>query len=407
MASFLKDVGRGTDAAAGSRSLRNVLIAAEVALSLILLTGAGLSLRSFNHLMRVQMGFDPANVLTFHVHVPTARYSTVAAMEQFFRELTRRLQQPGIRSAGAAFQLPLAANGFGGSFTIVGRPRGSDEGNARIRPVTPGFIESLRIPVVAGRSIAEADRAGGPGVAFVSQTAARRYWPGENVLGKRVRIHVSMGVPEKVREIVGVIGDVRSRALDVAAEPLIYVPASQYVVEEMTFVVRTDGDPRAAIPIVRTQLASMDPEVALSRIRTMEEVVAQSAAQPRFRTTILGVFAAVALVLAAVGLYGVVAFSVNQRRAELGLRMALGADRHEILRLVLRQGLMPVIVGICCGLAGAAAVTRVMHTLLFDVSAQDPMTFSAVSLMLLAVAAAACYVPARRAMTVDPVSTLR
>jgi putative ABC transport system permease protein len=244
-------------------------------------------------------------------------------------------------------------------------------------------------------------------VACISESAARAFWPGENPIGKRIHIDVSMGVTDPEREIVGVIGDIHTRALDLPPEPMIYVPASQYVSDEMTFVVRTDGDPRQALPIVRTQLAGLDPEVAINDVSTMDDVVAASTAQARFRTRILVIFAAVALVLAAVGLYGVVAYSVNQRRAELGLRMALGAHRGDVLRLVLRQGLLPVAFGIVAGLAGAAALTGVMTTLLYEVSAQDPLTFAAVAVTVLSVAAVACYVPARRAMAVDPALTLR
>ncbi len=407
MTGFLKDVGRGADTAAGRRSLRNVLIAAEVALSLLLLTGAALAMRSFDRLSRVQPGFDPANVLTFNVRVPAARYATVAATERFFREYTARLHQPGIRSVGAIFQAPLSPGGFGGTFTIGGRPPEHDEGRAQVRPVTPGYFETLRIPVVEGRTVLDTDGAGRPGVAFVSKAAAQAYWPGENPVGKRLRIHVSMGVLEETREIAGVVGDVRTSALDVAPGPIIYVPASQYVSDEMTFMVRTDADPEHALPLVKAQLTALDPEVALSRVRTLDDVVAASTSQPKFRTTILQIFAAVALVLAAIGLYGVVAFSVNQRRAELGLRLALGAHRGDLLRLVVRQGLTPVVAGICLGLAGAAALTSVMRSLLFEVSAQDPLTFAGVALTLLLVAALACYIPARRAMSVDPVGALR
>jgi putative ABC transport system permease protein len=407
MSGFLKDVGRGSETASGRRSLRNVLVAAEVALSLVLLTGAGLAMRSFDRLTRVNAGFDPSNVLTFDIRLPAARYVTTASDENFFREFTARLKQPGIRSAGAIFMAPLSGGGFGGSFTLVGRAAGSDEGNAQVRPITPGYLESLRIPLLAGRVVSIEDRAGGPGVAFVNETAARRYWSDGGPLGKRVRIHVSMGVAEKEREVVGVVGDVRIRGLDIPPEPMIYVPASQYVSDEMTYVVRTDDDPRQALTIAKTQLSAMDREVALSEVRTMDEAVAASMSQPRFRTTILGIFAAIALALAAVGLYGAVAFNVNQRRAELGLRMALGAHRNDVLRLVLRQGLTPVVLGIALGLGGAVVLTRVMRTLLFDVSAQDPLTFVAVAGTLFAVAVAACYVPARRAMVVDPVRVLR
>jgi putative ABC transport system permease protein len=407
VASLLKDLRRGTGSAGRGRAIRNVLVSAEVALSLILLAGAGLAMRSFDRLMHVDPGFDPSHVLTFTIRLPEARYSTFASAEAFFRELNGRLHRPGIVSSGAIFQPPLSPGGFGGSFTIVGRPAGHDEGNAQVRPVTAGCLETLRIPLLAGRRVDSSDRGGGPGVAVISQTAARRYWPDQNPIGRQLRIHVSMGVKEQIREIVGVVGDVRTRALDQPFVPIIYVPASQYVADAMTFVVRTAGDPLTAVPVVTTELAALDRQVAMSRVRTMEDVVADSVAAPRFRTRILALFGVVALLLAAVGLYGVVAFSVTQRSAELGLRMALGAHRQDVLKLVLRQGLVPVGLGIGCGLVGAAALTSVMRALLYEVSALDPLTFAGVSSALLIVATLACYVPARRAMALDPVSTLR
>jgi putative ABC transport system permease protein len=403
----LKDLRKGSGSAGRGRTIRNVLVGAEVALSLVLLAGAGLAMRSFDRLVRVDPGFDASRVLTFTIRLPEARYPTVASEETFFRELNTRLRRPGIVSSGAIFLAPLTAGGFGGSFTIVGRPAGEDEGNAQVRPVTAGYLETLRIPLLAGRRVEAGDRKGALPVAVISETAAHRYWPGENPVGKRLRIHVSIGVPEEVREIVGVVGDVRSTALDQPFVPLIYVPASQYVSDTMTFMVRTERDPLEAVPIVTAELHALDSGVAMSRVRTMNDVVAASVAAPLFRTRVLAVFGCIALLLAAVGLYGVVAFSVTQRSAELGLRMALGAHRHDVLKLVLRQGFMPVGLGIAAGLAGAAALTNVMRTLLYEVSALDPLTFLGVSTTLLMVAALACYLPARRAMALDPANTLR
>jgi putative ABC transport system permease protein len=406
LASFLKDMRRDTSTSGRGR-LRNMLVAAEVSLALVLLAGAGLAMRSFDRLSRVDPGFDPHNVLAFTIRVPEARYTTIAATEQFFRELTARLRQPGIRSVAGTFLPPLSNGGFGGSFYRLDTASGEWEGNAQIRPVTATYFETLRIPLLSGRGITSQDRAGGPGVAVISEAAARAYWPNENPLGKRIRIAVSMGVSEEPREVVGIAGDVRTRSLELEPVPLIYVPATQYVSEEMTILARTPANPMAALPIVKTTLASIDREVAISRVRTMEDVVAASVAQPRFRMTLLAAFAAVSLMLAAIGVYGMVAFSVNQRRTELGLRLALGAKPRDLLHLVLRQGITPVAIGLVCGLAGAIAVTRVMQSLLFGVSAFDPVTFGAVASMLLAVAMCACYVPARRAMRVDPVTTLR
>jgi putative ABC transport system permease protein len=406
LASFLKDMRRDSSTSGRGR-LRNVLVAAEVSLALVLLAGAGLAMRSFDRLTGVHPGFDPHNVLAFTIRVPEARYRTAAATEQFFRELTTRLQQPGILSAAGIFLPPLSSGGFGGTFYRLDVPNGQEEGNAQVRPVTANYFETLRIPLESGRRITSQDHAGGPGVAVISSATARAYWPNENPIGKRIRIAVSMGVREQPREVVGVVGDVRTRSLDLEPVPMIYVPETQYVSDEMTILARTAGDPLTALPIVKAQLAVLDGEVAISRVRTMEEVVARSVAQPRFRMTLLTVFAVVSLMLAAIGVYGMVAFSVNQRQTELGLRLALGAKPRDLLRLVLRQEIAPVAAGLVCGLAGAIAITPLMRTLLFGVSALDPMTFAAVASVLLAVAVFACYVPARRAMVVDAVNTLR
>jgi putative ABC transport system permease protein len=406
LASFLKDMRRDSSTSGRGR-LRNVLVAAEVSLALVLLAGAGLAMRSFDRLSRVDPGFDSHNLLAFTIRLPEARYRTTAATEQFFRELTARLEQPGILSAAGIFLPPLSSGGFGGSFYRLDVPNGQEEGNAQVRPVTANYFETLRIPLESGRRITAQDRAGGPGVAVISSATARTYWPNENPIGKRIRIAVSMGVREQPREIVGVVGDVRTQSLELEPAPIIYVPETQYVSDEMTILARTAGEPMTALPIVKAQLAVLDGEVAISRVRTMDGVVARSVAQPRFRMTLLTVFAVVSLMLAAIGVYGMVAFSVNQRQTEFGLRLALGAKPRDLLGLVLRQGIAPVAVGLACGLAGAIAVTRVMRTLLFGVSALDPVTFCAVASVLLAVAVLACYVPARRAMVVDAVNTLR
>jgi len=402
----LKDGSRGS-ASGSARRLSNAFVVVQFALSLVLLAGAGLAVRSFEHLVRIDPGFRTANVLTFNVSLPAATYPSSASQTRFFRDYTDRIQQiPGVVAAGAVMLPPVTSDAFGGSFTVVGRPEGSDEGNAQIRSVTPGYLKALSIPLLAGRDVRAQDGEDAPHVALISESAAQRYWPGENPVGKQLRVHVNE--PGKIpREIVGVVGDVRTRGMDVDPVPVIYVPHAQYGPESMTIAVRTAGDPTLLLPQLRAALAVTAPGVAMSRPRSLDDLVALSVAEPRFRTLLLSLFAVVSLVLAAVGLYGVVAFSVNERKTELGLRIALGADPRDVLRLVLREGMQPVFAGIVCGLAGALVVGRVMRTLLFGVDAFDPVTFAGVAVTLAGVALAACYVPARRAMRVDPAGALR
>lgn len=404
---FLRDVRRDGGSTGGRRRLLSALITAQVALALVLLAGAGLAVRSFERLVRVDPGFRTANVLTFNLSLPQATYPSSDSQTRFFRDYTERIQQvPGVVAAGAVMLPPVTPDGFGGSFTIVGRREGSDEGNAQIRSITPGYLTALSIPLLTGRDLTGQDRESAPPVALLSQSAAQRFWPGENPVGKQLRLHVNESgkIP---REIVGVVGDVRTRGMDADPVPVIYVPHTQYGPESMTVVVRATDDPRLLLPQLRAVLGAIGPGVAMSRPRPMDDLVAASVAEPRFRTLLLSLFAIVSLALAAVGLYGVVAFSVNQRRSELGLRIALGADPRDVLRLVLREGMLPVLLGILCGLGGAAFLARVMRTLLFGVDALDPITFTAVAVTLAGVALAACYMPARRAMRVDPAGSLR
>ncbi len=404
---FLRDVRRDGGSAHRRGRLLGGLITAQVALALVLLTGAGLALRSFERLMRVDPGFRTAGVLTFNVSLPEATYRSAAAQTQFFREYIDRIEEmPGVVAAGAVMMPPMTRDEFGGSFTIVGRPPGADEGNAQVRSMTPGYLEALSIPLLAGRRLTLHDSEDAPRIALISESAAKRFWPGENPVGKQLRVHVNE--PGRIsREIVGIVGDVRTKGMDVDPVPVIYVPHTQYGPESMTIVVRATEDPTRLLPQLRAALAAAGPGVAMSRARPMDDLVAASVAEPRFRTLLLSLFAIVSLALAAVGLYGVVAFSVNQRRSELGLRIALGADPRDVLRLVLRQGMLPVLLGILCGLGGAAILARVMRTLLFGVDSLDPITFTAVAVTLAGVALAACYMPARRAMRVDPAASLR
>jgi len=403
----LKEAGR-EGAGASRRGVRNTLVAVEVALALVLLVGAGLAVRSFDRLTRVETGFDPRGTLAFGVAVPSASYPDAAAIAAFYRSYIDALAaQPGVSSAGAVVLPPLVREGFGSSFSQIGRPRPAEAPRLAVRAATPGYLETARIPLHRGRLITVADRASAAHVAVISEAAARRYWPGEDPIGQRIRMHISIGSGEQEREIVGVVGDVRAGRIEVSPTPLVYVPHAQYPFETMTVFVRTDGEPLSLAPMLRTHLASVDRDVAVGQMRPGDALLDDAVAQPRFRMRLLAFFAATALGLAALGLYGVMAFGVNQRRAEIGLRIALGADRASVISLVLRQGMVPVAVGIGAGLAGALMLTSAMRGLLYNVTPFDPWTFAAVSLLLAAVAAMACYVPARRAAAVDPLTALR
>jgi putative ABC transport system permease protein len=407
LSAFLKDTRRDGGEGGGRRRFRSALVAVEVALALVLLAGAGLAIRSFERLSSVDPGFDSSGLLVATVTLPDARYPDAEAAARFFSQYVDAIStQPGVEAAGAVMNAPLGGGGFGGTLSLAGR-ESADELRAQVRPATAGYLETLRIPLRRGRLFSSADRSGGAPVAIVTETAARQFWPGEDPVGKRLRLHVGISGREGEREVVGVVGDVKLQSLQGVVPAVVYVPHAQYVSEFMTVFVRGAGDPMSLLPVVKGQLEALDPELALTRVRTGDELVAASIAQPRFRMLLLGLFAAIALLLAAVGLYGVMTFSVSQRVGEIGLRMALGADRSSVMRLVLAQGMLPVAIGLVAGLAGAAALTRVMSGLLYGVSPYDPLTFLAVSIVLAVVAAAAIYIPARRAMTMDPLLALR
>jgi predicted permease len=409
LGTYLKDGRRGTDVSTSRRGLRQLMVAVQVALAVVLLTGAGLALRSFDQLTRVQPGFDASHVLTFNVQLPGGTYPTFNSDAAFFREYMQRLQgQPGVIAAGAVLLPPLTPSGFGGTVTFPDRTGPAAEGSMQVRCITPGYLDTMRIPLHAGRTFAWSDVRGGAGVALISETAARKYWPGENPIGRSLRIGVNLGLREtQPRAIVGIVGDVHVGAIDDDPPPVVYVPQDQYASDEMTMVVRTAGDPVATVPLVRQVLATMDRNIAISRVRPLEELAARAVAGPKFRALLLAGFALTSLVLAAIGIYGTLAFSVSRRRSEIGLRLALGAGGASIIRMVMREGFRPVCAGFVAGLIAAFALTRVMRALLFNVSPVDPLTFGAVAATLALATAAACYLPTRRAIRVDPVSTLR
>ena len=388
--------------------LRSLLVVAEVALSLVLLAGAGLMLRSFVRLLEVKPGFDPERVLVAELILPRARYREDAQAVEFYSRLREGVGGlPGVRSAALTSFIPLAGSNATTGFTVEGQPRPphGQEPEANYRAVTPGYFSTMRIPLVGGRAFDEGDAAGAERVCVVNEALARKYFPGEDPLGRYVR--GEGGTPEaQLKRIVGVVGDVRHN-LDEDPKPEIYFPEAQDASRSMVLVARADADPLSLAPAVRAQVQALDRDLPVYNVRTMDQVRAESIFRQRFSVVLLGIFAALALALASVGLYGVISYTVTQRTHEIGVRMALGAQGGDVLRMVVRQGMAHVAVGVGAGLAGSLLLTRVMAGLLYGVSATDPATFAGVSLLLAAVALAACLVPARRAAKVDPIKALR
>jgi putative ABC transport system permease protein len=407
----LNEGGRGS-AGPGRARMRNGLIVAEVATALVLLAGAGLLVRSLGRLLDVDPGFSPERVLTAELQLPETRYAKPEQVVAFYERLLPRLAAlPGLVSAGAG--TPLHFGGSVWTTTFVRRdlpePAPGERPSAHYKAVTPGYFEALRIPLVAGRGLSDADRRGAPRVVVVSRALARRLYPDEDPLGKPVAVGVGFGEEgdNTTWQIVGVVGDTALMRLEDEPPPTFYVSLWQHPWSDPSLVLRASGEPRALAEAMRREVQALDPELPVSRVRTLPELLSASVAQRRFQALLLSAFAAVGLALAAVGLYGVMAFSIGLRTREIGIRMALGAERRGVLRLVMGQGLTLVLAGIGIGLLGASALSRTLASLLFRVSGTDPVTLGAVSAVLLLAAALACYVPARRATRVDPLVALR
>ncbi|HEX8190085.1 MAG TPA: ABC transporter permease [Pyrinomonadaceae bacterium] len=406
----LKEGGRSDGhAGAGMRRLRSLLVVGEVALSLVLLVGAGLMMRSFLRLQQVDVGVNPDHVLTMTVPLPSAKYRELERRSAIFQQLVGRVRAlPGVREVGAVSNLPLSGSLWGRSLTVEGRPVLSVGEAPMINHcvVAPGYFRAMGIPLLTGRDFAEADAQDATKVTVVDERLARTFWPGESPLGKRVRF----GPPESNEPwhtVVGVVGEVRHERPDAATRMSVYIPHQQAPVRQMTLAVRTGGDPAGLAAAVRSQVRELDPDQPVTDVRTMEEVLTSAIWQPRLHAILFGVFAAVALALASVGIYGVMSYAVTQRTHEIGIRIALGAGPRDIVRLVVGHGLALTLVGVALGAASAFALTRVMTSLLFEVSAADPATFAANVALLTAVSLVACYIPARRATRVDPLVALR
>jgi putative ABC transport system permease protein len=408
--SVLKQGGRSM-IGSGNPLVRNGLVAAELALATVLLIGAGLLTQSLLHLQRVNLGFQPERLLTFQITLPKAKYPDIGQFRRFYLSLTASLRgMPGIRDAAVSSGIPLGAGNYNRSPTGTrGKSALPPGGLAPIdwRVAMPGYFHAMQIPLVRGRDFTEQDTPEAPRVAIVSQSAARKLWGDDDPIGRAL---VQGGV--RSYTVVGVVGDVRANALDQEPFPTMYFPTQyftanvrQWAVQDI--VVRTAGRPEAALAGVRQKVREMDPELAVSNVRTMDEWIANGAAQPRLDTTLLAGFAAIALLIASIGIYGVLAYSVNRRTREIGVRMALGAQAGDVLRMVVREGMVVAVAGIAVGLIAAVAASRALSTLLFGVASRDPLTFGGVAALLSLVALLACYVPARRASRVTPMEALR
>jgi predicted permease len=405
------DLRAGSRALIGGRGrLRPVLVVTEVALAITLLAGAGLLLRSFARLTTVDPGFRPAGASTFSLSLSPLRYDGPAKQEQFGRTLLSRLDRiPGVSASAISFGLPLSGSSFGFTFTIAGRGEqsGAEEPRAQVRIASPGYLGAMGIPLLRGRWFTDDDRRGAPPVVVISQETARRYWPNEDPIGQRIGTGWGSGDQTFGGTIVGIVGDVHQLSLASPPTRHIYGPIAQHPLDEMTVVVRSSAPTATVLSAVRGVVSSLDAQLPLYDVMPLDDLVRSSVAQRRFYASLLATFAALALLLAAIGIYGVIAYSVQRRQRELGIRIALGASRDRVVGMVMRQGMTLALSGAVIGLAASSLLTRVLSGQLFGVSATDPLTFLVAPVVLIAIAVVACLVPARRAVSVDPASALR
>jgi putative ABC transport system permease protein len=400
--------GRNPGSSQGS-GLRNLLVVSEVAVALLLLVGAGLMTKSFVRLQQVDPGFDATNVVSMNIALPTSKYRQ-QQVNVFYDQLIERVRNlPGVKSVAGINPLPLSDSNVSSRFVVEGAPFVplADRPFAGVRVVTPDYFQTMGIPNLKGRSFTEQDRENTPRVVIISEAMASRYWPNQDPIGKRLGYVEEFSDKQEWLQIVGVVGDVRHKALETEVMPEVYFPYKQSPGNFMNLVVRTTSDPMSVVPAIRSQILSVDKDQPVSDIMTMDQRVAKSVAAKRFVMFLLGTFSILALGLAAVGIYGVMAYLVTQRTQEIGVRMALGAQKRDVLRLVVMKGMTLAIIGAAIGVVASLALTRVMRSLLFEVTPTDWLTFIIASTVLLIVALVACYIPARRATKLDPLIALR
>ena len=405
----LKEGGRSATEGVGRSRIRALLVISQVSLAVVLLIGASLLIESVFHLLHESPGFEPQGVMAFNLDLPDSRYGKPEQSADFFRDLLGRIRSvPGVTTASGVLPLPLSGDRLRTSFEIEGKPMAkSDLPSTNIRAVGLDYFETMRIPLLAGREFDARDNRQAPHVVIINQTLGRRFFGKESPIGKHIKPGMTSGKTDFICEIVGVVGDVKHRRLWLPDEPETYVPYDQNPIGGMNIVVRSANDPMTLLPALRTQVQALDPQLPIYKAQRMEDYVAASVAQRRFTSLLCSIFAGAGLLLAIVGLFGVISYNVAQRTHEIGVRVAVGAEKTDILRLILQEGMAITLVGIGVGLVGAIGLSSLVKSQLFGISATDPLTFLGVVVTLSLVALAACYLPARRAARVDPMVALR
>jgi putative ABC transport system permease protein len=419
---ILKESGGRSGTGFKHSRVRGLLVISEIALAVILLAGAALMIRTFAGLRSVKSGIDTSNLLTLRSAISGSRYGSTAQVENMVRQATDRIQAlPGVGVAACAVTLPMDQVGIDMPFTVEGHtPKNGEkwEGDEYWRFVSPGYFEALRIPLLRGRYFTRTDTGKANRIAIVNEAFARKYWLDQDPIGQRMVIGKGLGdvFDEPAREVVGIVGSVTEGGLAGGMVPVMYVPQSQITdgltrlgasLLPLSWVIRTNGDPLSMASAIRNEFEGLDPQLSPSHIANMDQLISEGNARQNFNTLLLTVFASIALLLAAVGIYGLMSYAVEQRMQEIGIRMAMGADQGKIMRLVLGQGMRLAMVGTVLGLAGAYGLTRLLAKFLFGVKPSDPLAFSMVAVTLIVVTLLAAFVPTRRAMHVDPIVALR